>query len=190
MPSGMLCSVTASTIMVVRASLLFGPSACSLPRCRCGIRWSSASKNKTPNQKPKNAGTNESFPIAADCSIAGIRRLQMEAATITPAAKPANERCTRSPSDFFMKNTQAAPAVVPRNGMNMPRNVCIGSPSGVIYFSGSPPRRGTRGGFSDTGPYRRRWYSHICSRLRRSWSAPAGHESAPWTQNRRYTGRA
>ena len=58
-------------------------------------------QNKTPNQKPKNAGTNESFPIAADCSIAGIRRLQMEAATITPAAKPANERCTRSPSDFF-----------------------------------------------------------------------------------------
>ena len=30
-PSGILCKVTASTIMVVRPSLLFGPSACSLP---------------------------------------------------------------------------------------------------------------------------------------------------------------
>ena len=30
-PSGMLCKVTASTIIVVRPSLLFGPSACSLP---------------------------------------------------------------------------------------------------------------------------------------------------------------
>lgn len=30
-PSGMLCKVTASIIMVVRPSLLFGPSACSLP---------------------------------------------------------------------------------------------------------------------------------------------------------------
>ena len=30
-PSGMLCSVTANTIMVVRPSLLFGPSVWSLP---------------------------------------------------------------------------------------------------------------------------------------------------------------
>ena len=38
MPSGMLCRVTASTIIVVRPSLLFGPSASSLPTCRWGIR--------------------------------------------------------------------------------------------------------------------------------------------------------
>ena len=37
-PSGMLCSVTASTIIAVRLRLLFGPSACSLPTWRCGIR--------------------------------------------------------------------------------------------------------------------------------------------------------
>lgn len=122
-PSGMLCSVTASTIMTVRLKLLTGPSACSLPTWRCGIRWSSASKNRTPNQKPANAGKNANFPSAADCSIAGISKLQIEAATMTPAAKPARERCTRSPRDLFMKNTQAAPAVVPKNGISSPRKV-------------------------------------------------------------------
>ena len=38
MPSGILCRVTASTIIVVRPSLLFGPSASSLPTCRWGIK--------------------------------------------------------------------------------------------------------------------------------------------------------
>ena len=52
--------------------------------------------------------------------MAGISRLQTEAATITPAAKPVNERCTVSLSVFFMKKTQAAPSVVPRNGIKMP----------------------------------------------------------------------
>ena len=36
-----------------------------------------------PTQKPANAGRNASFPIHAACSIAGISRLQTEAATIT-----------------------------------------------------------------------------------------------------------
>ena len=41
------------------------------------------------------AGRKDSLPIFSDCSIAGISRLQMDAATITsPAAKPARERCT------------------------------------------------------------------------------------------------
>ena len=190
MPSGILCSVTASTIMVVRASLLLGPSACSLPTCRWGIRWSSASRNSTPSQKPANAGKNASFPNAADCSMAGMRRLQIDAATITPAAKPASERWTRSPSDFFIKNTQAAPAVVPRNGIRIPRTVCICLPPGAICSFCSPPRRGIRGDFSDTGPCRRRWCSRICSRSRRWWCAPALRGSAPWMQNPRCKERA
>ena len=37
MPSGMLCSVTASTIIVVRCRRLFGPSAWALFACRCGM---------------------------------------------------------------------------------------------------------------------------------------------------------
>ena len=44
----MLCSVTARTIMVVRWSWLFGPSACKLFWCRCGMRWSSSSKTGRP----------------------------------------------------------------------------------------------------------------------------------------------
>ena len=52
--------------------------------------------------------------------MAGISRLHTEAATITPAAKPVSERCTASLSDFFMKNTHAAPSDVPRNGIKMP----------------------------------------------------------------------
>ena len=57
--------------------------------------------------------------------MAGISRLQMDAATITPAAKPARARCTRSPRDFFIKNTQAAPSVVPKNGIIIPIKVSI-----------------------------------------------------------------
>ena len=81
------------------------------------------SKNSTPTQKPIRAGRKDSLPIPSDCSIAGISKLQIDAATITPAAKPASERCTKSPSDFFIKNTHAAPSVVPRNGISIPRKV-------------------------------------------------------------------
>lgn len=73
-----------------------------------------------PAQKPRNAGRNESAPMAADCSMAGMSRLHTEAATITPAAKPVSERCTASLSDLFMKNTHAAPSDVPRNGIGIP----------------------------------------------------------------------
>jgi len=38
----------------------------------------------------------------------------------TPAAKPVSERCTVSLRDFFIKNTQAAPSDVPRNGIRIP----------------------------------------------------------------------
>ena len=60
------------------------------------------------------------MPMPSDCSIAGINRLHIDAATITPAAKPASERCTKSPRDFFIKNTQAAPSVVPKKGIIIP----------------------------------------------------------------------
>ena len=52
--------------------------------------------------------------------MAGISRLHTDAATITPAANPVSARCTVSLSVFFMKNTQAAPSDVPRNGIKMP----------------------------------------------------------------------
>ena len=49
----------------------------------------------------------------------------MEAATITPAAKPASARCTRLPRDFFIQSTQAAPSVVPKKGIKIPRNASM-----------------------------------------------------------------
>ena len=63
--------------------------------------------------------------MPSDCSMAGISRLQIDAATITPAAKPARARCTETPSDFFIKNTQAAPSVVPKKGIMIPIKVSI-----------------------------------------------------------------
>ena len=54
--------------------------------------------------------------------MAGISRLQMDAATITPEEKPVSPRCTRSPRPFFKKNTQAAPREVPKNGVSRPQN--------------------------------------------------------------------
>ena len=37
----------------------------------------------------------------------------------------ASARCTKSPRDFFIKNTHAEPSVVPRKGSNIPRKVSI-----------------------------------------------------------------
>ena len=37
----------------------------------------------------------------------------------------ARARCTRSPRDSFIKNTQAAPSVVPKKGIMIPRKVSI-----------------------------------------------------------------
>ena len=63
-----------------------------------------------PSQKPAKAGRNAHLPLSADCSIAGTIRLQIDAATITPAAKPVRARCTPALRSSFRKNTQAAPA--------------------------------------------------------------------------------
>ena len=57
MPSGMLCSVTASTSLRFFESALFGPSGSSLFRWRCGMMWSSSSKKSVPAQKPATAGS-------------------------------------------------------------------------------------------------------------------------------------
>ena len=125
MPSGMLCSVTASTSIVVREKPLCGPSGSSAPWCKCGTATSSSSKKPMPSQNPMAAGKNASRPRFSACSIAGISRLQIDAATMTPAAKPVKARCTPSCSVFFIKNTQAAPSVVPANGIRMPGRYCV-----------------------------------------------------------------
>ena len=119
-PSGMLWRVTAKTNIVVFFSFTFGPSACTLFICKWGIVSSSKSKNKIPIQNPINAGKNENFPICDDCSIAGIIRLQIDAATITPAANPVKAFCTFTFNSPFINNTQDAPNDVPKKGIKIP----------------------------------------------------------------------
>ena len=63
--------------------------------------------------------------MADACSMAGSSRLQMEAATMTPAANPVRIRCILSLMAFFMRNTQAAPKDVPKKGIKMPYNTWI-----------------------------------------------------------------
>ena len=62
MPSGTLWIVTARTIIVVRARRLRGPSASWLNWCRCGMAWSSNSRNRIPRQKPATDGTTAPRP--------------------------------------------------------------------------------------------------------------------------------
>ena len=45
-----------------------------------------------PSQKPTAAGMNASRPMLSDCSMAGMSKLQIDAATMTPAAKPVKAR--------------------------------------------------------------------------------------------------
>ena len=71
------------------------------------------------------AGRKESFPMGCDCYIAGTSRLQIEAATMTPDAKPVRDRCTILDSSFFIRNTQAEPAVVPTKGIRSPKSTLV-----------------------------------------------------------------
>jgi hypothetical protein len=86
-----------------------------------------------PSQNPINAGRKENAPRFSDCSIAGIRRLQTDAATITPAANPVSARCTLSLSVSFIRNTHAAPNDVPKNGIKIPQNTFIICPFLIFY---------------------------------------------------------
>jgi hypothetical protein len=78
-----------------------------------------------PPPKPMTEGIKASLPKEEDSSSAGIRRLQMEAATMTPEAKPVSPRCTERCIFPRMKNTQAAPRDVPRKGINNPQKISI-----------------------------------------------------------------
>ena len=49
----------------------------------------------------------------------------MEAATMTPAAKPVSARLTCSFKLVFIKKTMAAPREVPANGIKIPRIVSV-----------------------------------------------------------------
>ena len=129
-PSGILCSVTANTSFTVRDRELDMPSDSLLSLCRWGMMWSSSRINSTPNQNPTRAGRKASLSMAFDCSMAGIIRLQMEAATMTPAANPVKARSTFQCRLPRIKNTQPAPSTVPIKGIRRACNISIG----IIYL--------------------------------------------------------
>ncbi len=82
--------------------------------------WSNRSKKSIPTQKPIKEGTKENLPSFELCSKDGMSRLQIDAATMTPAAKPDKALSTPSLRLFFKRNTEAAPNDVPKNGIRMP----------------------------------------------------------------------
>lgn len=87
-PSGMLCRVTASTIMVVRLRWAGSPSGSLLPMWRWGVSRSRTMRKAPPSRNPPPTGRAGDCPISSAISIEGMSRDQTEAATITPAAKP------------------------------------------------------------------------------------------------------
>ena len=78
-----------------------------------------------PTQKPTTAGTKENFCRCAEFSMAGISRLQMDAAIITPPAKPVSIRSAERLSFSFKKKTKKAPRVVPKKGMSRARKIDV-----------------------------------------------------------------
>ena len=71
-------------------------------------------------QNPIAAGRKANLPMFEAWSIDGRSKLHTEAATMTPAAKPVNARCSKLFIVFFINSTQAAPKLVPKNGISIP----------------------------------------------------------------------
>ena len=86
---------------------------------------SSRSRKRIPHQNPMKAGMNAHCPLSELCSMAGTIRLHMDAATMTPAANPVRARWTPVLMSFLRKNTHAAPAAVPKNGIIRPQKTVL-----------------------------------------------------------------
>ena len=69
---------------------------------------------------PVAAGIKASLPISCDISMAGISSDHIDAATITPEAKPNISFLGLLPISCFIKKTVAAPSAVPKNGIVSP----------------------------------------------------------------------
>ena len=66
------------------------------------------------------AGTTAPAPRPSTISMAGINNDHTEAATITPEANPSNDFCRRTDIPSRIRNTKAAPDIVPSRGINNP----------------------------------------------------------------------
>lgn len=128
-PSGMLCSVTAKSIIVVfDIWAVLMPSWFLLSMCICGITVSRSRRKNIPARKPTSAASHsgELFPL--HISIDGISKDHTEAAIITPAANPKSNFSNFGAIRFFKKNTIAEPSDVPRKGIANIMNSDIKAP--------------------------------------------------------------
>ena len=112
-PSGILCSVMASTNNVVLCHCVLTPSASDSLKfiCKWGITLSKAKRKIAPNKNPMTAGETCSKPSPVDISTAGPNKPKQLAATITPPVKPSIPSNTAR-FNVLKKNTIEAPAAV------------------------------------------------------------------------------
>ncbi len=109
-----------------------------------------------PAQKPTNAGSQAMRPRSELSSMAGTMRLQIEAATMTPAANPVRTRVTMRLIWPRMRKTSAAPSVVPANGIARPQAVSVAGSSvmsigGTSLWHAPGPGRGVCWGYHTPG---------------------------------------
>ena len=123
-PSGMLCSATASIILVERDNDDLGPSAASPSVCWCGMNVSSSSRNAIPAMKPASTGQLFARP-SPDCSRAGCRSDQNDAATIMPEANPSMALLAICDILSRSNSTVDAPSTVPSIGTVSPMRISI-----------------------------------------------------------------
>ena len=69
-----------------------------------------------PHRKPVATGITFTHPSPPLISMPGMSSDHTEAATITPEANPSSDFCTSAGISCFMKNTNAAPVIVPSSG--------------------------------------------------------------------------
>ena len=134
-PSGMLCSVTASTNMVERPKPVLTPSGTDESIWMCGTTLSNSSNEKIPARKPTVAGTHPTPPLSTVMSIDGSRSDHTEAAIITPEANPNSSFCNHGAISRRSKNTIAAPSEVPKKGTRRPYATSQYKPPPYFRFS-------------------------------------------------------
>ena len=124
-PSGILCNVTANESIVVRfhCFLVLSPSGVVAPVCKWGIKVSSNNRNNMPNTIPAAAGIHVMLLFSALIYRLGMSKDHIDAATMTPDAKPKSSFRNQSLIAPRSRNTMAAPKVVPMNGNNRMGNI-------------------------------------------------------------------
>ncbi len=116
-PSGILCSVIASTSSTDRRQVVCSPSAApsGASRCMCGSTRSRPRSMTPPARKPISGGSHiGSGETSSAISMAGASSDQKLAAIITPAAKPSIVSSSLRLTVRVRKTVAAPRAVMPQ----------------------------------------------------------------------------